>query len=1105
MAKHLQWRHQQHQGTGYPCRRELMDGALLQLPDREEKRRTLPPAKLQHAAEESLPQRTQLAHPETLGAPGAPEALGALGGALAETLGAPETLGALAEGLGALGAPEALGLLPFAAAEGIADRKYKSQLNVLKQGRISCFCCRGSEGTRLETQQQGLCKSASRALEETSSSSPRQHPFPDLHRLVVSKQSISLLLHQAAVSVGVHFNVLIDNITKDPLWLQQHLQRAAACDSFLSSLLGIMQRVYMGDGCGSVPPRRIDQDIRLHLLRADYMLDTSEGDFPEEEEDARASKDVEGWPLRLVEVNTIAVSFAGLGKRISQLHAHLVRQLAASTEVTRGLLPDTRLLEGAPSDSVVCPENNPGELNVYDQLMLQEAIETASGAQLLRVSPQQLYDLWQQKQLVLLHADGIATTGVSQLPRPSRAGRLLLRVTGSPCQACMRCHTCCCCSGGVIQEPPVQQQQASGVECLCGVCEVSLVLLRSLYDPAHFCHEGIWLLREILELSDAVKVPSVPAQLAGTKKVQQLFSPDTRVSAQLKQRHQHPLQGSDAAPTEDVLERFLPDAAARAALQAVLQPHVDPADAPCAATPTHSAITALEASTVAMLEDAVANPLLYLLKPQREGGGNNIYGQQLQRMLQQHLDAKTDADRLGSCVLVRRMLPPVLPSLLTRSHAAAETLEKGALPPVECSLVALPGRKRHLSRPPLLPFQVLLASEDVSQFARIRQHQANCCFSGRLVSAFPAIRSRLQGLAPLPGLRNSPARNSGNCFSPREVISAQRGLADLAFEVSLEANVAAAAAALEMSEEPQDEEEVLSQDSHSVHSRTGGEGGAAAAEEATEAEMETENAAAEGRIDTDEEAETSEEAPHQQQQQQQRRMSGRIRDAAAYEGGTPWEEAPSSKGNADLVALNDADRQKHPGWYNGPVGSCEPTHRCLCWWRFRPTGKYQPGLVIRDLESEMEAKRMTPAVRDALLAGMTGRAPHGRGGGGVPHSNLQGKTPAFKTEIVVVMALEDLKYSLCNWTSTKPMPFPAGCQQLRLEKMAGYSLKCLNALARAKKILQLREAYRDMKHARPEALENQLLDTLAREHIKPTHETVKHLFTVRSLPGEEGG
>ena len=39
-------------------------------------------------------------------------------------------------------------------------------------------------------------------------------------------------------------------------------------------------------------------------------------------------------------------------------------------------------------------------------------------------------------------------------------------------------------------------------------------------------------------------------------------------------------------------------------------------------------------------------------------------------------------------------------------------------------------------------------------------------------------------------------------------------------------------------------------------------------------------------------------------------------------------------------------------------------------------------------------------------------------------------------------------------------PFPAGSQQGRLEKIAGYSLKALNALARAKKILQLREKYK---------------------------------------------
>lgn len=39
----------------------------------------------------------------------------------------------------------------------------------------------------------------------------------------------------------------------------------------------------------------------------------------------------------------------------------------------------------------------------------------------------------------------------------------------------------------------------------------------------------------------------------------------------------------------------------------------------------------------------------------------------------------------------------------------------------------------------------------------------------------------------------------------------------------------------------------------------------------------------------------------------------------------------------------------------------------------------------------------------------------------------------------------------------------------------------------------------DMKHARTEALEGQLIDTLAREHIKPTREIVRHLFTVRHV------
>lgn len=61
----------------------------------------------------------------------------------------------------------------------------------------------------------------------------------------------------------------------------------------------------------------------------------------------------------------------------------------------------------------------------------------------------------------------------------------------------------------------------------------------------------------------------------------------------------------------------------------------------------------------------------------------------------------------------------------------------------------------------------------------------------------------------------------------------------------------------------------------------------------------------------------------------------------------------------------------------------------------------------------MVIERMTPAVRDTLLDGIAGRGHPGRS------SAL--KNCGGKTGIVVVMSLEDLKYSLCNWASTKPM------------------------------------------------------------------------------------
>ena len=81
-----------------------------------------------------------------------------------------------------------------------------------------------------------------------------------------------------------------------------------------------------------------------------------------------------------------------------------------------------------------------------------------------------------------------------------------------------------------------------------------------------------------------------------------------------------------------------------------------------------------------------------------------------------------------------------------------------------------------------------------------------------------------------------------------------------------------------------------------------------------------------------------------------------------------------------------------------------------------------------------DAERMTPSVKEALLAGMAGRGPHGRTG--VPRVQHHGRPP-LRTEIVVVMALEDLKYSLCNWSSTKPM-----VRHLRSTDSCGLAFAC---------------------------------------------------------------
>lgn len=117
--------------------------------------------------------------------------------------------------------------------------------------------------------------------------------------------------------------------------------------------------------------------------------------------------------------------------------------------------------------------------------------------------------------------------------------------------------------------------------------EVSVVYFRAGYEPSHYPSQLEWDARWLIERSAAIKCPSIQYHLAGTKKVQQ------------------------ALAKPGVLARFVSDPAQVKAISEIFTGLFSLDDSP----EGHRAI-----------EMAMKDPERYVLKPQREGGGNNVYG-----------------------------------------------------------------------------------------------------------------------------------------------------------------------------------------------------------------------------------------------------------------------------------------------------------------------------------------------------------------------------------------------------------------------------------------------------------------------------------------------
>ena len=317
-------------------------------------------------------------------------------------------------------------------------------------------------------------------------------------------------------------------------------------DSFTGNLIKLTAEIYKSGG------KPVDQDVRLHLLRNDFLPT---------DDDSR---------ILQVEINTISAGFAGVLENLSIIHfTHRPLFYPALS----GELPPNQPCKGfAEAIAMAVAEHNKkwgtlstcvlfviedGERNIIDQYTMERCLVG-------------------QFRLIVIRRT------LSQIAKSAYLG-----------------------DDGQLYVDSLQ---------------VALVYFRSGYDPKHYPTQEEWNARRLIEKSLSVKCPSLLSQLAGTKKVQQSWYENH--GRLLVERF-----GFDDSEVANMFKFFARQCA----------PSEDPA----------------------MVEEALLNAENWVLKPQREGGGHNLYGGNLIRVL-----TSSHRDELSQYVLMERMKPRPLKALI---------------------------------------------------------------------------------------------------------------------------------------------------------------------------------------------------------------------------------------------------------------------------------------------------------------------------------------------------------------------------------------------------------------------------------------------------------
>ena len=304
------------------------------------------------------------------------------------------------------------------------------------------------------------------------------------------------------------------------------------------------------------------QDLSLGMFRSDYMLNTPDNAPPS---------------LKQVEFNTISSSFGGLACKVADMHTHLATYPAPHHSLA---YPSHPLFNSPSESSNIRTVGHPPPNEAIQTLTagLAAAHEAYGPSKCTPALPHCVLFLVQDAERNVFDQLALSDHLHSHHRVPSfrLPASKILTYTSIPSKESSP-------SRPLIYTPPSSPHTQY---------EVTTVYFRALYAPTEYDTPTYWAARHHLERSAAIKCPSILLHLSGSKKVQQVLT--------------------SRPPDTDHLKAFLPNHTSTAldSLRSTFAPQ-------------YSLSTPNSEGTALALNPSTAQN--HVLKPQREGGGNNIY------------------------------------------------------------------------------------------------------------------------------------------------------------------------------------------------------------------------------------------------------------------------------------------------------------------------------------------------------------------------------------------------------------------------------------------------------------------------------------------------